>query len=167
MRISSMAAQWSVFYGQFLWANGLIVVSPLLVRDNGPWNTLQVCTLTYLHSTSNEKGIDFICILIISVTPVVTTTLEGLPLMVTLVLILVIALFFTIILRPFSQPCHPHARSPLSLFPCYLRLSTLLSHYQLAIRLTTLTNSYDLMTIPFALFLFFIHTLSFDEMRTW
>ena len=26
---------------------------------------------------------------------------------------------FTLIFRPFSQPCHPHIRSPLSLFPCY------------------------------------------------
>ena len=33
--------------------------------------------------------------------------------------ICVIALFFMLIFRPFSQPCHPHPRSPLSLFPCY------------------------------------------------
>ena len=45
-------------------------------------------------------------------------------------------------------------------------LLTLFSCYRLAIRLMTLTNSYDLMTIPFILFLIFIHTLSFDEMRT-
>ena len=32
----------------------------------------------------------------------------------------VIALFFTLILRPFSQPCHPHICSSLTLFPCYL-----------------------------------------------
>ena len=50
--------------------------------------------------------------------------------------------------------------------PLFSSLSTLLSRYRLAIRLTTLTNSYDLMTIPFILFLFFFHTLSFDEMRT-
>ena len=44
--------------------------------------------------------------------------------------------------------------------------STLLSRYRLVVRITTLTNFYDLMTIPFILFLFFIHTLSFEEMRT-
>ena len=44
--------------------------------------------------------------------------------------------------------------------------SIMLSRYRLDIRLTTLTNFYDLMTIPFILFLFFTHTLSFDEMRT-
>ena len=82
------------------------------------------------------------------------------------VIIVVIALFFTLIFRPFSQPCHPRTRSSLSLFPLLSLLSTLLSRYRLAIRLTTLTNSYDLMTIPFILFLFFIPTLSFDEMRT-
>ena len=78
----------------------------------------------------------------------------------------VIALFFTLIFRPiFSTLSLTHsftsfASSLLSLF------STLLSRYRLANRLTTLTNFYDLMTIPFILFLFFIHTLSFDEMRT-
>ena len=52
-------------------------------------------------------------------------------------------------------------------FPLLSLFSTLLSRYRLAIRLMTLTNYYDLMTVPFILFLFFIHTLSFDEMRTW
>ena len=52
------------------------------------------------------------------------------------------------------------------IFPLLSLFSTMFSCYRLAIRLTTLTNSYDLMTIPFILFLFFIHTLSFDEMRT-
>ena len=33
----------------------------------------------------------------------------------------VIALLFTLIFRPFSQPCHPHTRLLLSLYPCYLR----------------------------------------------
>ena len=78
----------------------------------------------------------------------------------------VIALFFTLIFCLFFSTLSPtHTFIPfksllLSLF------STLLSRYRLAIRLMTLTNSYDLMTIPFILFLFFIHTLSFDEMRT-
>ena len=31
----------------------------------------------------------------------------------------VIALFFTLIFRLFSQPCHSYTRSPLSPFPCY------------------------------------------------
>ena len=31
----------------------------------------------------------------------------------------VIALFFTLIFRLFSQPCHSYIRSPLSPFPCY------------------------------------------------
>ena len=51
-------------------------------------------------------------------------------------------------------------------FPLLSLFSTLLSRYRLVIRLMTLTNFYDLMTIPFILFLFFLHTLSFDEMRT-
>ena len=50
--------------------------------------------------------------------------------------------------------------------PLLSLLSTLFSCYPLVIRLTTLKNFYDLMTIPFILFLFFIHTLSFEEMRT-
>ena len=50
--------------------------------------------------------------------------------------------------------------------PLLSLFSALLSRYELAIRFTTLTNYYDLMTIPFILFLIFIHTLSFDEMRT-
>ena len=32
----------------------------------------------------------------------------------------VITLFFTLIFYLFSQPCHPHTRSSLSLYPCYL-----------------------------------------------
>ena len=51
-------------------------------------------------------------------------------------------------------------------FSTVILVFTMLSCYQLAIRLTTLTNLYDLMTIPFILFLSFIHILSFDEMRT-
>ena len=43
--------------------------------------------------------------------------------------------------------------------------STLLSCYWSAIWPTTFMNFYDLKTIPFIIF--FIHTLSFKEMRTW
>ena len=32
----------------------------------------------------------------------------------------VIALFFTLIFHPFSQPCHPYNRSPFLLLSCYL-----------------------------------------------
>ena len=59
-----------------------------------------------------------------------------------------IALFFTLIFRSFSQPCHLHTCSLVSLFSCYQLFSTLLLCYQLAIHFMTLTNSYDLMTIP-------------------
>ena len=59
-----------------------------------------------------------------------------------------------------TQSFIPFTFSLLSLF------STLLSRYRLAIQLMTFTNFYDLMTIPFIIFLFFLHTLSFDEMRT-
>ena len=65
----------------------------------------------------------------------------------------------------FSTMSPTHSFTSFTL-PLLSLFSTLLSRYRLAIRLTTLTNSYDLMTIPFILFLFFIHTLSFDEMRT-
>ena len=37
----------------------------------------------------------------------------------TLLSLSVIALFFTLIFQPFSQPCHSYTRSPLSPFPCY------------------------------------------------
>ena len=79
----------------------------------------------------------------------------------------VIALFFTLIFCPFSQPCHPHTRSILSCSSCYQLLFTLLSCYQPAIAPWLSRTLHELMTIPFTLFLFFIHTLSFDEMRTW
>ena len=69
---------------------------------------------------------------------------------------------FSTVLSTLS-PTHPFTSFTLPLLSSF---STLFSCYQLAIRLTTFTNFYDLMTIPFILFLFFIHTLSFDEMRT-
>ena len=77
-----------------------------------------------------------------------------------LTFIAVIALFFMLIFRPFSQPYHLHTRSFLSLS----LLSTLFLCYCSAIQPTILINSYDLTTIPFILF--FFHSLSFDELRT-
>ena len=61
----------------------------------------------------------------------------------------------------FSTLSPPHSFTSFT-FP----LLFLLSCYRLVIRLMTFTNSYDLTTIPFVLVLFFIHALSFDEMRT-
>ena len=58
----------------------------------------------------------------------------------------------------------PYSSTPLA-FSMLSLFSTLLSCYQTAIWPTTLINHYDLMTIPFILF--FIHTLSFDELRIW
>ena len=78
----------------------------------------------------------------------------------------VIALFFTLIFCPFFSTLSPTHSFTSFTVPLLSLFSTLFSRYQLAIRLTTLTNSYDLMTIPFILFLFFLHTRSFDEMRT-
>ena len=75
------------------------------------------------------------------------------------------AIFHTHFSPVFStlSPTHSFISFTISLLSLF---STLLSCYQLAIRLTTLMNSYDLMTIPIILFSFFIHTLSFYEMRT-
>ena len=75
------------------------------------------------------------------------------------------AIFHAHFLTVFSTLSLTHSFISFTL-PLLSSLSTLFSCYQLAIRLTTFTNSYDLTTIPFILFLFFLHTLSFDEMRT-
>ena len=75
------------------------------------------------------------------------------------------AIFHTHFLPVFTTLSPTHSLTTFT-FPLLSLFSTLFSCYRLAIRLTTFTNSYDLTTIPFALFLFFIHTLSFDEMRT-